>query len=192
MALPREFTTLGELADLDVPGDREVLDRLIEVVDQVYPRTWRDWNVIDYSKEDLFGSRMDPQILNKLRFAIPTISMVKCFDPNTTSVSEKRFKSYKLSLLEWPFCRALIMNPKSLATRIHGSASNLEMFMAAIGDIGDDLISREEAENLMSGTEKRKRPSSQSSHYGGNKKQKSDSEIKKLRFLKNKRKPCRT
>lgn len=177
MALPRAFTTLAELAELDVPGDRVVLDRLIEVVDQVYPVTWRDWKVVNYTKEDLFGSKIDPQILNKLRFAIPTVSIVKAFDPEATSVSEKKFKSYKLSLLDWPFCRALIMSPKSLASRIHGSAAKLEIFVAAIGDMGDTFISREETEDLMlgrTGKQNRKRPSSQSSQYN-NKRQKTDS-----------------
>ncbi|KAI5641302.1 hypothetical protein NE865_06566 [Phthorimaea operculella] len=183
MALPRAFTTLGELAELHEPGEREVLDRLIEVVDQVYPPTWRDWRVVNFSKEDLFGSRLESQTLNKLRFAIPTISIIKSFDPEAVSVSEKRFKSLKLSLLNWSFCRALIMCPRSVASKIHGSTSNLEIFISAIGDIGGDFISREEAESLMSGKEKRKRSSSQSSQHKFAKKQRTDSteEIKILK-----------
>ncbi|KAI5639428.1 hypothetical protein NE865_08103 [Phthorimaea operculella] len=183
MALPRAFTTLGELAELDEPGEREVLDRLIEVVDLVYPPTWRDWRVVNFSKEDLFGLRLEPQTLNKLRFAIPTISIIKSFDPEAVSVSEKRFKTLKLSLLNWSFCRALIMSPRSVASKIHGSSSNLEIFISAIGDIGGDFISREEAESLISGKEKRKRPSSQSSQYKVAKKQRTDS-TEDIRILK--------
>lgn len=186
MALPRAFKTFGELATMEATtGDWEILQRLIEVFDQMFPATWRNWKVVDFSKTDLFGQRIDPQIFNKLRFAIPTVSLVKAFNPDATAVSEKTFKSIKLALLEWPLCRALIISPKSVASRIHGSSANLELFLAAISEIKSSFISREEVEKLILDVDKpsrKRRSSSQSLRSEDMKRSKSDSEdIKTLK-----------
>ncbi|XP_063371145.1 uncharacterized protein LOC134659432 [Cydia amplana] len=66
--------SLGALLDweADDPGDNVVLGRLTRLIAAHLPDGWQEWKVHTYSKEDLLGSELDPQILNKIRFAIPT------------------------------------------------------------------------------------------------------------------------
>ncbi|KAL4718633.1 hypothetical protein ACJJTC_002347, partial [Scirpophaga incertulas] len=40
-----------------------------------------NWKVLRTSKEDILRDRYDPQVLNKLRFALPTTAIAKAFDP---------------------------------------------------------------------------------------------------------------
>lgn len=70
------------------------------------------------AKEDLLGSEMDPQILNKIRFAIPTV--VLAFSPDCTSLPERVYRNNKLKLLEWPLCVGIIIHPMTLAARVRG------------------------------------------------------------------------
>lgn len=102
MAIPKDFTILGELSLLSVEDEEDqcILNRLVEVVDEIFPSTWRNWRVRGCIKEELVGKKVDGQILNKLRFAIPTISILMAFKPEAVSVSEKTYKQVKLSLLE--------------------------------------------------------------------------------------------
>lgn len=166
MALPKDFTTLGELSLLRVEDDDDqcILDRLVEVVKETFPSGWRDWRVRGCSKEELVGKKVDGQLLNKIRFAIPTISILKAFDPEAVLLSEKTYKQLKLSLLEWPFCRSLIVRPKAVAAKIHGSMARFEMVWASLDDsVKNAILSREETVKIMTENCAQKRKCSEKS-----------------------------
>lgn len=153
MAHPQLYTTLGELADaqLEEDEDCETMRNIVEVVEKCYPAGWRDWKAVELSKEDIVGKKNDPIILNKLRYALPTVEMIRAVDPEVTYISEKSFKSLKLSLLELPFTRALIIYPVAVGTRIRGSAAQYEIFSNAIENVKEQLLSREDANRSLKG-----------------------------------------
>lgn len=161
MALSAAFVTLGELADVpvDEAEDNELLQEIVNLVDRTYPEGWRNWKVVDLSREDI-GS--DSVTLNKLRYALPTFELIKTMDPETEYISEKSFKKLKSKLLDFAFTRALIIYPVSLGTRIRGSAAQYEIFNSAIESVKDRILSREAVNRLLKGEEvevKRKRRS---------------------------------
>lgn len=87
--------------------------------------------------ENLFGSELqvDPQILNKLRFALPTVGIAKAFNPSATDLPDKQYRDYKVNMLRWSFCRGLIISPPSLLNKLNGSAAQAEIFLHAVAPI---------------------------------------------------------
>lgn len=132
------------------PGDNIVLHRVIKLISAHLPCGWKDWNVRIVSKEDLLGAEMDSQVLNKIRFAIPTVGLARAFSPECSSLPEKTYRNIKLKLLEWPLCVGLIIHPMSLAARVRGSAVQNELVIAAIADMKPLLKSREAASRELS------------------------------------------
>lgn len=141
------MTSLGALLDweADDPGDNAILSRLLQLVSTHLPEGWKNWKIHRLTREELLGNEMDPQILNKIRFAIPTVGLARAFSPNCTSLPEKTYRDIKLKLLDWPWCVGLIIGPASLAARIRGSAVQNELVSAALADMKPLLIGREEA-----------------------------------------------
>ncbi|CAG5035086.1 unnamed protein product [Parnassius apollo] len=90
-------TTIGELYnDTSEHDDNGVLERLIQLVKNNFPEGWREWKVARQSKEDTVGANPDPQLLNKLRYALPTIGIA-------TLLSERPYHDYKVKMLDWAF-----------------------------------------------------------------------------------------
>ncbi|KAI8440696.1 hypothetical protein MSG28_009047, partial [Choristoneura fumiferana] len=147
-----DMRSLGSLLgwEADDPGDNVILSRLTRLISAHLPDGWQEWRVHTYSKEDLLGNELDPQVLNKVRFAIPTTGLARAFSPNCSSLSERAYRDIKLKLLEWPLCVGLIIGPASLAARIRGSAVQNELVVAALADIKPLLICREEANRELS------------------------------------------
>nr|CAI5827075.1 unnamed protein product [Callosobruchus analis] len=85
-----------------------------------------DWLTHIYQTDEgvgnLLGAEYDPQILNKIRFALPTVGLVQAFNPGATHISEKGYMEMKLKMLTFPFCIGLIIRPTCLAAKIRGSA----------------------------------------------------------------------
>lgn len=153
MALPQNFVTLGELADtpFDDEEDADIQQNIVELVEKSYPEGWRDWKAVDLSKEEIIGKKPDPAVLNRLRFALPTADLVKAIDPDAQNISEKAFRNLKLSLLEWPLTRALIIFPVSIGTRIRGSAAQYEIFSNAVEQVKEKIVSKDAVNKILIG-----------------------------------------
>lgn len=150
MANENKFVTLQELlAQDEEDDDYEILERIKVVAQEHMPEGWTDWKVLDLKKEDIFGKTIDSQILNKLRFCLPTVELAKSFDPEVTHLSEKNLKRMKLKLLDWSFTRALIISPPAITNKIRGSAAATEIFKAATKHIKSQIISREEVDRIL-------------------------------------------
>ncbi|KOB79363.1 putative transposon Ty3-I Gag-Pol polyprotein, partial [Operophtera brumata] len=127
-------------------GDKNgVLSQINEEVAPFMPELWKSWEVQDFTPEQLLGDPPDPKILNKLRFAVPTLALAQAF--GLSDLSEKTYKSLKLKLMCWPFTRALIYAPHSLAMRIHGD--KMDQFLEAAKRIKPRLWSRQEVDNHL-------------------------------------------
>nr|CAI5852551.1 unnamed protein product [Callosobruchus analis] len=121
MATATNFVSLGELFSRDCEADEKaVFEKIQCLIENNLPEGWRNWKVIDWSKEELLGKSIDHRVLNKIRFALPTLETLKAFHPEATSVGEKTYKNIKLKLLNWDICRALILSPHHLAARSEG------------------------------------------------------------------------
>jgi hypothetical protein len=66
--------------------------------------------------------------LDRVCFALPAVEIVRAFNPKVSFLLEKTFKTTKASMLEWAFCRALIIGPLALAIEIRGSAAQVDKF----------------------------------------------------------------
>lgn len=150
MATSQNFITLGELFTRNYDEEEEeLLTKVKSIIEESLPTGWRDWKVIDWSKEELLGRKMDHKILNKIRFAIPSVELVKAFYPEAKAIGEKAYKNMKLKLLDWDICRALITNPNQVAAKLRGSAAQAEIFKRAVESIRASVYSREQISDAL-------------------------------------------
>nr|CAH7721074.1 unnamed protein product [Callosobruchus chinensis] len=152
MAMPNNFVTIGELwsRGCDLEEDAAVFSRVKALIEDTLPEGWREWTVIDWTRDDLFGKRMDHKVLNKIRFALPSLELVKAFTPEAKSVGEKSYKNMKLRLLDWDICRALIVSPIQIAAKLRGSSAQAELFNKAVEPIKSTIISRQQIAEALS------------------------------------------
>lgn len=155
MAVSREFSTLETLLEWETEcaKDREILERIKKLAAIYLPDGWRQWKVVPLTKEELLGEDLDPQILNKIRFCLPTVELARAFCPNGTSLSEKQYKDMKIKMLGWPFCVGLIVGPPSVGARIRGSAVQNELIIASLADLKPLLLSRKDASKELAENE---------------------------------------
>ncbi|XP_012269133.2 uncharacterized protein LOC105693654 [Athalia rosae] len=148
MAESCSYVSLGELLEESAETEDQdvILDRLKLLAYDNLPEGWTNWKTINYSKEDLFGEGdVDPQILNKLRFALPTIGIAIAFNPSATYLAERQYRDYKVEMLNWALCRALIMSPPSITNKLKGSIGQAELFQQAIKPVKHLCVSRRSA-----------------------------------------------
>ncbi|KAJ8735810.1 hypothetical protein PYW07_007430 [Mythimna separata] len=172
MAQGAGYTTLGELLDEsgETQQDEVILERVKVLAQESLPKGWTQWEVVNASKEEIFGDKPEPTVLNKLMFALPTVGLVRAFDLEADHLSEKGYREIRCKLLDWAFTRALILGPPSIANRIRGSAARTELFKQSVEDLRPLLHTRNEANKILSGSlseseiSTRKRRSSSSVH----------------------------
>lgn len=150
MAHETTLVSLGELLSeaAEAQENNEILERVKLLAQELLPEGWTSWEVIRLSKEDIFGHKVDPQTLNKIRFALPTDQLAKAFIPEAKHLPEKSFRDLKLKMLDWAFGRALVTSPPSICNRIRGSAAATELFNAAVKP--ERPMSRKEANRALS------------------------------------------
>lgn len=150
MVQESEFISFGELLEEthEEEEENQVLERIKLLAQELLPDGWTSWKVVRCSKEKIFGSKVDPQTLNKIRFALPSDQLARAFFPETTHISERAFREIKIKLLDWTFSRALITSPPSICNKIRGSAAATELFNAAVKS--DRPSSRREANRALS------------------------------------------
>ncbi|KAI5636446.1 hypothetical protein NE865_10866 [Phthorimaea operculella] len=151
MVLPKNLISLRELLDEcdEDPEHNAVLERIKELAQDIMPEGWTDWQVVNSTKEDIFGNTIDPQVLNKLRFCLPMLSVAKAFNPDATHLSEKAHKDIRVKMLDWAFTRALIISPPVIANKIRGSAAATVLFNEAISELKPLLMSRKEIDKSL-------------------------------------------
>nr|CAI5865592.1 unnamed protein product [Callosobruchus analis] len=90
MATNQNLKNLSELVSLtaDNPRDEAILKRIKDEVIKHLPDGWENWTVCPLSKEDILGEDPDHQVLNRIRFAIPTVGMAQAFHPKSTYLRE--------------------------------------------------------------------------------------------------------
>ncbi|CAH1099484.1 unnamed protein product [Psylliodes chrysocephalus] len=72
MAINFKMMTLGDLFGQDEEDDENgVLKRLKQLAEESLSDGWKDWQVAISNRED----DIDPQVLNKVRFALPTVGI---------------------------------------------------------------------------------------------------------------------
>nr|CAI5842753.1 unnamed protein product [Callosobruchus analis] len=138
---------LGDLVllECDDQDDNAILQRIKRLAVAHLPEGWRSWKVFGLSRKDILGADLDPQILSKIRFALPTVGLIQAFYQTASTISENKYRDLKFRMLNWPFCVGLIMAPSSVASRIRGAAEQHELFLSAIADLKPLLVSRKEA-----------------------------------------------
>lgn len=151
METNKNLKTMLELSSIEADNlrDEAILTRIKNEVTKHLPKGWEEWKVCPFGKDEILGEDHDPQILNRIRFAIPTIGMALAFNPKSTYISEKSFKEMKLKMLDWPFCVGLIVGPSSVSNKIRGSAAQNELILAAIRDLKQLMLSRKEANKTL-------------------------------------------
>lgn len=140
-------TTMGTLATWEPPPDEaEFFRKIIEILDEVYPENWRAWEVNDVSFEDLFGKSISSDDENRLRFAIPTVDLALAY--GCSSLSERKYKQIKRTLLRWPLGRALIYAPFATMKKVHPTEAYND-FANHLLTIKNRLIAQKDAAQLL-------------------------------------------
>jgi hypothetical protein len=144
------FISLGGLLEetAETDNDSRILERVKLLAQELLPEGWTAWKVTQLTREEIFGESVDPQVLNKLRFALPTDQLARAFVPEATRLSEKGFRDLKLKMLDWAFTRALITSPPAVCNKIRGSAAATELFNEAVRP--EKPMSRKEADRALS------------------------------------------
>lgn len=153
MAQERTLITLADLLDEHGASEQEdeILGRIKLLAQESLPDGWTRWEVSPASKEDVFGEKIEANVLCKLTFALPTVGLVRAFDPEADHLSEKGYRDIRIKLLDWAFTRALIIGPPSIANRIRGSAARTELFKEAVEPLKALMHTRREADGILSG-----------------------------------------
>ncbi len=123
MVESNNFICLEDLLDEEVTPreDEIILNRLILLAEKHLPVGWRNWKTINLTWEELFGDDLDPQVLNKIRFALPTRGIAEAFFPSATHLTERQYRACKIRMLQWSFCRALIISPPFITRQLNCS-----------------------------------------------------------------------
>lgn len=141
MATSAVLVPLSKLMDNE---DNEILDRIIKLAFDFLPEGWQQWSISSEYASDI-DLKLDAQTLNKLKFALPTVGLVRAFYPDARSISEKAFRRMKDELLRWPFCRGLIIGPPELSRKIRASHMQHELIIQSVAHLKPLMISRTEA-----------------------------------------------
>ncbi|CAH1107670.1 unnamed protein product [Psylliodes chrysocephalus] len=149
MATPKAVRKMADLATLDADNesDIQILDKINKLAYIYLPDGWLDWKVTELFTEDLLGDEMDAQLLNNIRFALPTVGLARAFRPKATSLSERIYRDMKLKMLDRPFCVRLIIGPLPLAAQIRGSVAQNKILLASLAEMKPIMIPRKEACN---------------------------------------------
>nr|XP_049697356.1 uncharacterized protein LOC126054753 [Helicoverpa armigera] len=145
--------TLGELLDEHAEAEEEnvILERVKVLAQEHLPDGWTNWEVTTATKEEVFGEKVDPNILNKLVVALPTVGLVRAFIPEADHLSEKRYREIRHKILDWAFTRALIIGPPAISNRIRGSAARTEYVKQSVAALMPLLHTRAETDKILSG-----------------------------------------
>uniref|UniRef100_A0A0K8SEX7 Uncharacterized protein n=1 Tax=Lygus hesperus TaxID=30085 RepID=A0A0K8SEX7_LYGHE len=104
-----QVLALGDIFDIE-PTDQRLVAAKSIIWDSL-PEGWREWTVTEAIVNV-------PEVANhrwSLRFAIPTVPLLKAFFPGQSRVSEKSFRSMLHTLAGWAMAQALIYYPKAVA-----------------------------------------------------------------------------
>lgn len=149
MAEGTAFITLADLLEESADTEKQdrILDRIKLLPQESLPDGWTNWKTVDLTRENLFGDEqaVDPQVLNKIRFALPTVGIAKAFNPSANDWTKNQYRDYKVEMLNWAFCRALIMSPPAITNRLKGSAGQADLFLHAIKPIKHLFVPRIQA-----------------------------------------------
>lgn len=139
------MTTLGSLWTRSADDD-EILSRLKSLAEEVLPEGWEQLPV---AEDTSIFQQVGGDVLAQLVFALPTHDVVLAFDPSAKSLSEDDFLTMKQRMLQWPFCRGLILRPKAVALPIHGSAQAYDAFASALSPLRPLLLSRGDVDSVL-------------------------------------------
>lgn len=134
-------TTMGELYDKE--DEDVVLNQLKSLAADTLPDGWKTWS---FSADEL---DINSTIFNKLRFALPTMGVVKAFYPEGCALHEKKYKELKEKMLSWPFCRGLIYSPSTLSIKIRGYIQH-QLLIESINPIKHLFSTRQEVAKKLS------------------------------------------
>nr|CAI5842274.1 unnamed protein product [Callosobruchus analis] len=57
-----------------------MLTRLKDLATTHLPCGWKEWKTAHFSRKELLRGELDPQVQNKLRYALPTVGLARAFD----------------------------------------------------------------------------------------------------------------
>ena len=89
------------------------------------------------------------KIRQRIRFALPTVDIFRAFAPTASSASLVECSEFCAQMLQWPFCRGLLLTSKSLAVPIHGSQEQLSVVLRATEKMQSFFLSWADAASLL-------------------------------------------
>lgn len=150
------WITLHELVGVQAHNTEEdkILDKLKELAKEALPEGWEGRRSLHLPAQTVLGiaedeTAVEPQVLNKLRFALPTVGIARAFNSGVGGLSERKFRDIKVRMLKFDFYRALIISPPVLVDRVQGSAEKAKEFLQFIKPMKQLFISRSEVDQML-------------------------------------------
>ncbi|KAI5698044.1 hypothetical protein M8J75_000924 [Diaphorina citri] len=132
-----QMTTLGAL--FDQPTKDPFLNKDKDIIKNTLPDGWRNWALNECAPPPPFSQAHR----NKLRFALPSLEVVRAFTKED-HISERSYKKMLSSLLDWPVGQALILAPSNLSSAYRPSKESYEQFLADTSSLKSLILSRKE------------------------------------------------
>uniref|UniRef100_A0A8D8ZR84 Uncharacterized protein n=2 Tax=Cacopsylla melanoneura TaxID=428564 RepID=A0A8D8ZR84_9HEMI len=140
------MTTLGDL--FDIPSTDPFSIGVKQLASDYLPFGWREWQI--KSPPALSDVKLDR---SRLRFALPTIKLVKLYLPGTTHITDRQFKDMKTALFEVPFSQALITSPSGFSKALRTSEEDYAQFVEKVKPLLKFALSLTEVNRLLAAEE---------------------------------------
>ncbi|CAB0007448.1 unnamed protein product, partial [Nesidiocoris tenuis] len=134
-------TSMGDLFDAAAPSTFH--EALKPIIERFLPEGWRNWRVS--SCPTIPSDHLDR---HRLRFCLPMLEVVRVYDPQLTTVSERAFRKLKADLFQWNLTRALIVRPSAVAKALRTEA-DYKQFCASTSPLMGSALSRGKINEAM-------------------------------------------
>ncbi|CAB0010116.1 unnamed protein product [Nesidiocoris tenuis] len=135
------MTSMGDLFDAAAPSTFH--EALKPIIERFLPEGWRNWRVS--SCPTIPSDHLDR---HRLRFCLPMLEVVRVYDPQLTTVSERAFRKLKADLFQWNLTRALIVRPSAVAKALRTEA-DYKQFCASTSPLMGSALSRGKINEAM-------------------------------------------
>uniref|UniRef100_A0A8D8U0Q7 Uncharacterized protein n=1 Tax=Cacopsylla melanoneura TaxID=428564 RepID=A0A8D8U0Q7_9HEMI len=140
------MTTRGAL--FGVESTDPFLNGVKTLAESSLPPGWKDGRLLPAPA--LADIKVDR---NRLRFALPTLELVKLFVPGDNYISERKFKLIKAALLGWTLGKALITNHSEFAKSLRPSDEDFSRFVREVQHLRGSILSGADVNRILANKE---------------------------------------
>ncbi|KAL1458032.1 hypothetical protein WDU94_008207 [Cyamophila willieti] len=138
----RVVTSMGALFEAQTSDP--FLNGVKQLADVSLRTGWKNWRILP--SQDLADLKVGR---SQLRFALPTLELVKLYVPGATQISERKYGDMTATLFSWPLGQALFTNPIDFARSLRPTEDDFIMFVNGVKHLRADILSRWEVNRRL-------------------------------------------